>query len=207
MVLGISLLNTQHYKVRFKVKMEQSRERSSIPSYTSVQYLLKRELSGSPRLWSLTLLTFRWLNSFIWPIDKTLTGTISSAQSGHGSNGNEGVHCILHSSSTGASPLDTLVSYPEHSLEAILSLGRDAVSVFYRPIWLRCICLDGWLTGFVVDWLVQILDESVCISHGSNTLGKVINPNILLPDIGKIVGKTGLFNLSMATDSREGKLN
>ena len=34
-VLGISLLNTQHYKVRIEGKMEQSRERSSAP-YTSV---------------------------------------------------------------------------------------------------------------------------------------------------------------------------
>ena len=35
-VLDISLLNTQHYKVRFKGKVEQSRERSSALPYTSV---------------------------------------------------------------------------------------------------------------------------------------------------------------------------
>ena len=34
MVLDASLLNTQHYKVRIKGKMEQSRERSSALSYT-----------------------------------------------------------------------------------------------------------------------------------------------------------------------------
>ena len=36
MVLDASLLNTQHYKVRSKGKVEQSRERSSILLYTSV---------------------------------------------------------------------------------------------------------------------------------------------------------------------------
>ena len=36
LVLDTSLLNTQQYKVRIKGKVEQSRERSSAFSYTSV---------------------------------------------------------------------------------------------------------------------------------------------------------------------------
>ena len=36
MVLDTSLLNTQQYKVRIKGKVEQSREKSSALSYTSV---------------------------------------------------------------------------------------------------------------------------------------------------------------------------
>ena len=36
MVLDTALLNTQYYKVRIKGKVEQSRERSSALSYTSV---------------------------------------------------------------------------------------------------------------------------------------------------------------------------
>ena len=36
MVLDAILLNTQHYKVRIKGKVEQSRERSSALPYTSV---------------------------------------------------------------------------------------------------------------------------------------------------------------------------
>ena len=36
MVLDASLLSTQHYKVRIKSKVEQSRERSSALPYTSV---------------------------------------------------------------------------------------------------------------------------------------------------------------------------
>ena len=38
---------------------------------------------------------------------------------------------------TGASPSDWLVSYPGHSLRVgVLTLCRDAVSVFYSPYWL-----------------------------------------------------------------------
>ena len=54
MVLDASLLNTQHYKVQIKGKVEQSRERSSALPYK----LSKREPSGHPRLWSPTLLTY-----------------------------------------------------------------------------------------------------------------------------------------------------
>ena len=36
MVLDATLLNTQHYKVRIKGKVEQSRERSSVLFYTLV---------------------------------------------------------------------------------------------------------------------------------------------------------------------------
>ena len=56
MVLDSFLLNTQHYKVRIKGKVEQSWERSSVLPYTSVLQLLKREPSGRPRLRSPTLL-------------------------------------------------------------------------------------------------------------------------------------------------------
>ena len=46
MALDATLLSTQHYKVRIKGKVEQSRERSSTLPYSSVKYLLKREPSG-----------------------------------------------------------------------------------------------------------------------------------------------------------------
>ena len=36
MVLDVALLNTQHYKVRIKGKVDQSREKSSTLSYTLV---------------------------------------------------------------------------------------------------------------------------------------------------------------------------
>ena len=56
MVLDAALLNTQHYKIRIKGKVEQSREWSSILTYTSVWELLKSEPSGHPWLRSPTLL-------------------------------------------------------------------------------------------------------------------------------------------------------
>ena len=62
-------------------------------------------------------------NSFIWPIDRTLSGSTSSGQSGPGSNGNEGVLRIPQSSNiTEASPSDCLELYPGHLLgESYLS--------------------------------------------------------------------------------------
>ena len=54
MELDTTLLNTQHYKVRFKGKVEQSREWSSAPHPTPwCSSYRKGEPSGHPRLWSL----------------------------------------------------------------------------------------------------------------------------------------------------------
>ena len=44
-----SLLNTQHYKVRIKGKVKQSREMSSAPLYLGV-VAIERDPSGHPRL-------------------------------------------------------------------------------------------------------------------------------------------------------------
>ena len=53
---------------------------------------------------------------------------------------------------------------------------------------------------------VQYLDEAVCISDSTNTLGKGMNPTTLPPAMGKIVEQTEHFNLGMATSLGEGKL-
>ena len=58
----------------------------------------------------------KWINSFIWLIDWTQTGTYNLGQSGCGSNGNEGVVHIPQIFRVMASQADGLVSYPEHSL-------------------------------------------------------------------------------------------
>ena len=59
----------------------------------------------------------KFIFSFIWPIDRSLSGTTNPGQSGPGSDGNEGVPRILHGSSiTEASASDCLVSYPGHFL-------------------------------------------------------------------------------------------
>ena len=48
---------------------------------------------------------------------------------------------------------------------------------------------------------VQILDEADCISHGTNTLSKGMNPIILFR-----LCETGFFSLGEATSLGEGKL-
>ena len=55
------------------------------------------------------IIIFSWLlNSSIWVIDKTLTGTTTSGPSGPGSNGNKGVLFVLLSSLTGPLQSDTV---------------------------------------------------------------------------------------------------
>ena len=46
---------------------------------------------------------------------------------------------------------------------------------------------------------VQILDETDCISHNTNTFAKCMNPIILPPAMGKIIGQTRFFSLGEAT--------
>ena len=58
MVLDAALLNTQHYKVRIKGKVEQSRDMSCALLYTLVLLQMKREHSGRSWLHSPTLLTY-----------------------------------------------------------------------------------------------------------------------------------------------------
>ena len=54
---------------------------------------------------------------------------------------------------------------------------------------------------------VQILNETGCISRCTNTLGKGMNPLILPPATGKIVGQSRFFSLGETTSQGEGKLN
>ena len=51
---------------------------------------------------------------------------------------------------------------------------------------------------------VQILDETDCISHSTNSLGKAMNPIILPPAVGT-VGRTEFFSFGEATSLGEGK--
>ena len=49
------------------------------------------------------------------------------------------------------------------------------------------ISVVNWLSSYEMDTAtrVQILDETDCISHSTNTLGKGMNPIILPPAMGK----------------------
>ena len=63
MVLDATLLSTQHYKVRIKGKVEQSREWSSVIPYTLVWQLLKIEPLSHPwQIWLFYLLIYAKLS-------------------------------------------------------------------------------------------------------------------------------------------------
>ena len=73
-------------------------------------------------------------NNSILPIDGTTSGATTPNQSGHGSDGNEGVLRILQSSSiTGVSLSDWVVSYPGRSLGGGLTLLLRCSSCTLRP--------------------------------------------------------------------------
>ena len=76
-------------------------------------------------------------NSFVWPIDRTLSGATTLCQGGPESYGYEWVLRIPQSSSiTGPSSSDFLMSYPGYLLVCVggvLLLCRDAVCLFYSP--------------------------------------------------------------------------
>ena len=63
-------------------------------------------------------------NSFILPIDWTLSGTTTPGQGGPWSNGNEEVHRIPQNSKGGVSPTDSLMLYPGPSLGGLTLLLR-----------------------------------------------------------------------------------
>ena len=70
--------------------------------------------------------------SSIWSIDRALSSASTPGQSGHGSDGYEGIHHIPQSFNiNGTSPSDCLVSYPGHLLGEVLLLYKGVVSVFY----------------------------------------------------------------------------
>ena len=69
--------------------------------------------------------------SSVWSIDRTLSDASTLGWGGPGSDGNEGVLCILQSSSiTGTSPSDCLVSYPEHSLGEVSYISAEKQSAY-----------------------------------------------------------------------------
>ena len=94
---------------------------------------------------NLTCHLFAHIVCFIWHIDRTLSHVTTLGQSGHGSNGNEGVLHIPQIFKIGALPSDGLISYiQETRWRGVLPLGKDEVGVIYSPL--------RWL-GFFWCWL------------------------------------------------------
>ena len=126
---------------------------------------------------------------FIWPIDRTLSGVTNSAQSGPGSNSNEGVFRILQSCSiTEASTSDYLASYTEHSLRNLTPLHRWASNAFYVTKYqflngvklvLMMSFLSALLSGEMVDGLMPF-PIGICSKWNANNLLKHLNSSHFL---------------------------
>ena len=113
----------QFQTIPFNVSTQLTCQNSSIQANlfsVSTQFKCKNSKFSKPRLFS------------IRPIDRTLSGATIPGQSGHGSDGSEGVLWIPQSSSiTGTSRSDCLVSYPGHSLWGTVPLCKCAVGILY----------------------------------------------------------------------------
>ena len=113
-------------------------------------------------------------NSFIWPIDRTLSGATTLSHSGPGSDDSKGVLCILQSSNiTGTSQSDCLASYAGHSLVGVLPLYGNAVRVFSSPSRLGPRTLVGVVTPashpLVVGGLTLLQRCTRCILQSQPT--------------------------------------
>ena len=64
-----------------------------------------------------------------WSTDRALICSTTPGQSGPGGNSDEGVLLISQNSKIEATPSNSLVSYPGHSLMEVLALCRDATVV------------------------------------------------------------------------------
>ena len=84
----------------------------------------------------------------IWPIERTLSSANNPGLSWPGSDGNEGVHRILQSSTiTEASPSDFLVSYPRNSWECLSPLRICSRCILLpKPTRLSLLYWEGGLT-------------------------------------------------------------
>ena len=92
---------------------------------------------------------FKYQNSSIWSIDRTLSGATTPGQSGSGSDSNEGVLCIPQSSSIpGTSLSHCLVSYPKWG--SYLSAEEQTVYSTAPADWTRSRKKSMMITTYVI---------------------------------------------------------
>ena len=119
------------------------------------------------------------LNRFILPIDGTLTETSTTGQSGHRSNGTEGV---IH-----------IVWYPGHSWEKVLSLCRRVLGIFYCPSRQDGIKWGGdlwsvsnsiyllWLINVIFIDFLFVIGNTACKILITNSISGRIRPTSHIP--------------------------
>ena len=83
----------------------------------------------------------------IWRIDRTLSGTTTTGQSGPGSNGNKGVLCISQISKAGAWPSDSLESYCGHLLVGGINPSAEKLSVYSTALVTQLMIKQFYLVG------------------------------------------------------------
>ena len=91
--------------------------------------------------------------SFIWSIDRTLSGATTPGQSGPRLDGNEGVlHFPQSWNIIGASATGCLMSYSGRLLWGVfLPLFREAVGVFYSPTQFGCFVLSFFAHSYIIS--------------------------------------------------------
>ena len=91
----------------------------------------------------------------------------------------------------------------QHNIDNTLNY-IEAINLFYKR---RCPWCNGYRRR---KWTGRHEFKSwtgmITFLHSTNTLGKAMNPIILPPAMGKIVGQTRFFSLGEATSQGEGKL-
>ena len=81
--------------------------------FQTIQFNISMQFKSQKVLFQTFLISISSEFSFIWAIDRTLSGATTLGLSEPGSDGNKGVLRLPQSSSiTGTSPSDCLVSYP-----------------------------------------------------------------------------------------------
>ena len=103
----------------------------------------------------------KWLNSSIWPIGRTTTGTINLSQGRARINVKGEVLYIPLSSRTRASPPDIIVCYSQDTFWEVLLLGSSDVHISFSPqptAWKYVLCHLGPCDQ---DWIYSL---SACIN-------------------------------------------
>ena len=125
--------------------------------------------------------------SFIWPIDRTLSGATTLGQSGPGSDGNEGVLHIPQSYNiTGPSLSDCLASYTGHSLRRESYSSAEVQSVYSTaPAHLA----RGWVNTYYYYYYKYILSLVCSILKPKKTNFK--HWHIVINKVFRLVCGTG----------------
>ena len=131
----------------------------------------------------------KWINSSIWHLVGTWTGTTSLNQSGLGSNSNKGILHISQSTRGGASHSDSLESYLGHSLAWGIGLLPPAkMQSAFSTV------LPDWAFNFIfcLHTHTHTHTHTQVFANGLGDLGSI--PGHVIPKTLKMVLDSALLN-------------